>query len=72
MRQNTCAACGFVTSASFKFHDYTLLDSAAVSEAHVPGAGDRIYDHGPASSPRSCWLAVVLDVGLVGGGGPKA
>jgi hypothetical protein len=28
--------------------------SDAVSEARVPGARDRTYDHGPASSPRSC------------------
>jgi hypothetical protein len=34
-----------------------LLDSDAASDARAPGAGDRIYDHGPASSPRSCCAA---------------
>jgi hypothetical protein len=33
------------------------LDSDAVSEAVAHDAGDRIYDCGPASSPRSCCAA---------------
>ena len=46
------------------------LRSDAVSDALVPGAGERIYDYGPASSPRSCMSCpCLLDVGLVGGGG---